>query len=216
VYWPKVHEHGCANGQVESGSGADVPAAGIREGGSTHPIKARSNVMRTPQPHTALENPPSQRTLEDLRMPVQAKLAAAWTSFMFLYIYVDYLHLYKPGIIDEILAGVVFEFDISQTFVVIALMLVGIPSLMILLSTTLPARANRTLNLVVASLYIPVSAFNVVGGSWMYFYGLGVVLEVILLAFILRSAWTWPRRTASPATLAASLDSEPLRTPQQA
>ena len=152
--------------------------------------------MRTPQSHTALQNPPSQSTLEDLRMPVQAKLAAAWASIMFFYIYVDYLHLYKPGIIDEILAGVVFEFDISQTFVVIALMLVGIPSLMILLSTTLPARANRTLNLVVASLYIPVSAFNVAGGSWMYFYGLGVVLEVIVLAVILRSAWTWPRTTS--------------------
>jgi len=172
--------------------------------------------MRTPQSHTALENPPSQSTLEDLRMPVQAKLAAAWTSFMFLYIYVDYLHLYKPGVIDDILAGVVFKFDISQTFVVISLTLVAIPILMILLSTTLPARANRTLNLVVASLYIPVSAFNVLGGSWILFYGLGVVIEVILLAYILRSAWTWPRRTASPATLAARLDSEPLRTPQQA
>jgi hypothetical protein len=130
---------------------------------------------------------------QEAQLPVQAKLAAAWTSFMFFYIYVDYLHLYKPGIVDEILAGVVFEFDISQTFVVIALMLVGIPSLMILLSMTLPARVNRTLNLVVASLYIPVSAFNVLGGSWMLFYGLGVVLEVILLAFILRSAWTWPK-----------------------
>ena len=172
--------------------------------------------MRTPQSHTALENPPSQSMLEDLRMPVQAKLAAAWTSFMFLYIYVDYLHLYKPGVIDDILAGVVFKFDISQTFVVISLTLVAIPILMILLSTTLPARANRTLNLVVASLYIPVSAFNVLGGSWILFYGLGVVIEVILLAYILRSAWTWPRRTASPATLAASLDSEPLRAPQQA
>ena len=172
--------------------------------------------MRTPQSHTALENPPSQSTLEDLRMPLQAKLAAAWTSFMFLYIYVDYLHLYKPGVIHDILAGVVFKFDISQTFVVISLTLVAIPILMILLSTTLPARANRTLNLVVASLYIPVSAFNVLGGSWILFYGLGVVIEVILLAYILRSAWTWPRRTAPPATLAASLDSEPLRAPQQA
>ena len=172
--------------------------------------------MRTPQSHTALENPPSHSMLEDLRMPLQAKLAAAWTSFMFLYIYVDYLHLYKPGVIDDILAGVVFKFDISQTFVVISLTLVAIPILMILLSTTLPARANRTLNLVVASLYIPVSAFNVLGGSWILFYGLGVVIEVILLAYILRSAWTWPRRTASPATLATSLDNEPLRTPQQA
>src|SRR5215217_2082288 len=141
-------------------------------------------------------------TLEDQRIPVRAKLAAAWTSYMFFSIYVDYLHLYKPGAIDDILAGVVFEFDISQTFVVISLMLVGIPTLMILLSATLPARANRTLNLVVASLYIPVSAFNVLGGEWLYFYGLGVVLEVILLAFILRSAWTWPRRTAPSATMA--------------
>ena len=172
--------------------------------------------MRTPQSHIARENPQSQRTLDDLRMPVQAKLAAAWTSFMFLYIYVDYFHLYQPGQIDDIRSGVIFKFDISQTFVVISLTLVAIPILMILLSTTLPARANRTLNLVVASLYIPISAFNVLGGSWILFYGLGVVIEVILLAYILRSAWTWPRRTAPPATLAASLDSEPLRAPQQA
>src|SRR5215211_4842835 len=128
----------------------------------------------------------STTALHDPPVPVRAKLAAAWTSVMFFYIYVDYLHLYKPGTIDDILAGVVFEFDISQTFVVISLMLVGIPILMILLSMTLPARANRTLNLVVASLYIPVSAFNV----------LGVVIEVILLAYILRSAWTWPRTTS--------------------
>ena len=136
--------------------------------------------------------------LEDRQIPVQAKLAAAWTSFMFLYIYVDYLHLYKPGVIDDILAGVVWEFNISQTFVTVALTSVAIPILMVMLSMTLPARANRTINLVVASLYVPYSMFNLVGGSWMYFYGLGVVLEVIVLAVILRFAWTWPR-TSSPS-----------------
>ncbi|MFH9725921.1 DUF6326 family protein [Streptomyces sp. NPDC017254] len=163
--------------------------------------------MRTPQSHTA-ENPPSQSTLEDLRMPVRAKLAAAWTSFMFLYIYVDYLALYKPGFVDDIQAGIVHEFDTGPTFVAIALTLMAIPILMILLSATLPARVNRTLNLVVATLYIPVSMFNAVGESWTYsyFYGLSIGLEVLLLAFILRSAWTWPRRVASPATPAASLD----------
>lgn len=195
--WPKVHELGGANGQVESGSAADVPAAGIREGGSTYPIKSGSIVMSTPQSRTALEKSPSQSALEDLRLPVQAKLAAAWTSFMFFYIYVDYLHLYKPGIVEDILDGVVFEFDANQTFVVSALTLVGIPALMIMLSMTLPARANRTLNLVVATLYIPVSAFNVIGESWTYFYGLGAAVELILLAFILRSAWTWPRSSGS-------------------
>ncbi len=134
--------------------------------------------------------------LHDPPAPVRAKLAAAWTSFMFFYIYVDYLHLYKPGAVDDILAGVVFEFDISQTFVVTSLMIVGIPALMIVLSMALPARTTRLLNLVVASLCIPIAAFNVVGESWWYFYGLGAAVEVILLAYILRSAWTWPR-TAS-------------------
>ena len=175
--------------------------------------------MRTPRSHTALENPPSQSTPEHLRMPVQAKLAAAWTSFMFLYAYVDIIAFYKPGVIDDILAGKVFVFDVSQTLLTTFLALMAIPIFMVVLSMTLPARANRITNLIVASVQVPFAAFNAVGQvgePWMYFYVLGVALEVIVLAFILRSAWTWPRRTASPATLAASLDSEPLRTPQQA
>jgi hypothetical protein len=151
--------------------------------------------MRTPRSHTALENPPSQSTLENLRMPVQAKLAAAWTSLMFLYIYVDYFHLYKPGAIDQIRGGVVWELDISQTLLTAFLTLIAIPSLMVFLSMTLPARANRLMNLIVAPIYIPVSIFNALGESWTYFYGLSIGLEVILLALIVRYAWTWPRRT---------------------
>ncbi|TVR92178.1 MAG: hypothetical protein EA416_07915 [Trueperaceae bacterium] len=141
---------------------------------------------------------PSTPILMSDPISVRTKLAAAWASFMFLYIYVDYLALYKPGVVDDILAGIVFEFDISQTFVVSALTLMAIPILMILLSTTLPARVNRTVNLVVATLYVPVSMFNAVGESWTSFYGLSIGLEVLLLAFILRSAWTWPR-TPSPS-----------------
>lgn len=38
--------------------------------------------------------------------------------------------------------------------------------------------------------------FNVLGGSWTYYYLLGVVPEVIVLAVILRLAWTWPRTPA--------------------
>jgi hypothetical protein len=148
-------------------------------------------------------NTETTTTLHDPPVPVRARLAAAWTSFMFLYIYVDYLHLYTPGVVDDIRAGIVFEFDISQTFVVIGLTSVAIPILMIILSTTLPARVNRATNLVVASLYVPYSLFNVVGESWTAFYGLGVALEVLLLAFILRSARTWPRTSSSMPAVAA-------------
>ena len=155
--------------------------------------------MRTPQSHTALENPPSQSTLENLRLPVQAKLAAAWTSFMFLYIYVDHLGLYKPGHVDGILNGLIWKFDVSATLLTIILVSVSIPALMVVLSMTLPARANRATNLVVATLYIPFSVFNAAGATWEWaaFYGLSIGIEVLLLAFILRSAWTWPRAARS-------------------
>ncbi|MBC8090570.1 MAG: hypothetical protein H7Y15_01195 [Pseudonocardia sp.] len=145
-------------------------------------------------------------TLQDPGIPVQAKLAAAWTSFMFFYIYVDYFHLYKPGAIDQIRGGVIFEFDISGTLLTIFLALIGIPALMAMLSMTLPARVNRATNLVVASLYIPVTVFNAAGASWDWasFYGLSIGIEVLILAFILRSAWTWPRTHSDAADVATA------------
>lgn len=151
--------------------------------------------MRTPQ-HTALE---------DRSIPVKAKLAAAWTSFMFLYVYVDILAFYKPGVVDDILVGVVWEFDITQTWAITALTLLAMPILMIVASMTLPARANRITNLIVASVQVLFAAFNAageLGQSWMYFYFLGVALELIVLALILRYAWTWPRTapSAPPST----------------
>ncbi|MEV4894168.1 DUF6326 family protein [Nonomuraea sp. NPDC055795] len=148
--------------------------------------------VRTKTPNL-LDNPP---------VPVQVKLAAAWTSFMFLYIYVDYFHLYKPGTVDNIRAGVVFEFDISSTLLTVMLASVAIPAVMVMLSMTLPARVNRATNLVVASLYIPYSVFNAVGESWDWalFYGLSIGIEVLLLVFVLRSAWTWSRTPAGPQT----------------
>ncbi len=162
--------------------------------------------MRTRQPTS---------TLEDQRIPVQAKLAAAWTSLMFFYIYIDYFHLYKPGSIDQIRSGEIFVFDISGPLLTIFVVVIGIPALMVMLSMTLPARVNRATNLVVASLYIPVTVFNAASTTWEWasFYALSIGIEVLLLAFILRSAWTWPR-TAPSATMPTSRDAD--RAQQQA
>jgi hypothetical protein len=152
--------------------------------------------MRTPQSHTARENPRSHSALENRRMPVQAKLAAAWTSLMFFIIYIDYFHLYQPGEIDDIRSGVIFEFDISGTLMSIFFVIIAIPTLMIMLSMTLPARVNRVTNLVVASLYSPLLIFNFVGApsDYAFYYALTIGVEVLIVAFILRSAWTWPRQ----------------------
>jgi hypothetical protein len=138
--------------------------------------------------------------LEDTRVPVQVRIAGLWASVMFLYIYVDLLSLYQPGVIEGILDGRVWELDITQTWAVGALALMAVPILMVILSLTLPARANRTTNLVVATLYIAVSVGNAVGETWAYFVTFSVALEVAALALILRSAWTWPRTSSATAT----------------
>lgn len=133
-----------------------------------------------------------QHLLEDIQVNVKLKLAALWASFMFLYIYVDYFAIYMPGKVDDILIGVVFKFDITQGFLLAALASVTIPALMIFLSVALPAKVNRWINIIIASVYIPYSLFNLAGEAWVHMV-FGAVIEVVLLCLIIRYAWKWPR-----------------------
>jgi Family of unknown function (DUF6326) len=130
--------------------------------------------------------------LEDRQVPVQAKLAAAWTSLMFLIIYLDYFHLYMPGSIEDLLAGKVFIFDITQGFLVAGLAVVTIPALMIFLSSALPAKVNRWTNIIVSVVNIPALLFNLAGTAWLHMI-FGAVVEVVLLLLIIGYAWKWPK-----------------------
>ena len=130
--------------------------------------------------------------LDDASVHVKLKLAGLWASIMFMYVYVDVIGFFKPGFIENILAGFMWEFEITQTLLVGALALVTIPSLMVFLSLALPARANRWTNIVVAALYVPVSMVNVIGEAWVFYFWFAVIVEVALLALAIRYAWTWP------------------------
>lgn len=134
----------------------------------------------------------SQTALEDIKVSLKLKLATLWASFMFLYIYVDYFHLYMPGSIKDILAGKVFVFDISYVFLLIAMIFVTIPTLMIFLSVALPAKVNRWTNIIVATVFIPYMLFNLAGEAWVHMY-FAAAVEVVLLCLIIRYAWKWPR-----------------------
>lgn len=136
-----------------------------------------------------------QRALEDIKVNVKLKLAALWASFMFLYIYVDYFHLYMPGSIKEILAGKMYVFDITQVALLVGLVSVAIPALMIFLSVALTAKVNRWTNIIVAAVYIPYTLFNLAGEAWMHMV-FGAVVEVVLLLLIISYAWKWPKQEA--------------------
>lgn len=133
-----------------------------------------------------------QYDLKDIKVSLKLKLAALWASFMFLYIYVDYFHLYMPGALEDMLADKVFVFEVTQTFLLAALVSVTIPGLMIFLSVALPAKVNRWANIIIAAVYIPYTLFNLAGEAWMHMV-FGAVVEVFLLCLIILHAWKWPR-----------------------
>lgn len=134
----------------------------------------------------------TQNAPEDIKVSLNLKLATLWASFMFLYIYVDYFHLYMPGQIPDLLKGRVFEFEITQGFLLAALVSMTIPALMIFLSVALPAKVNRLANIIIAGVYIPFTLFNLAGETWMHMV-FGAIVEVFLLCLIIRYAWKWPR-----------------------
>src|SRR3981081_2781216 len=136
-----------------------------------------------------------QNVLEDIRVNMNMKLAALWASFMFLYIYVDYFHLFMPGSIDGILAGKVSVLSITQVFLLAVLASVTIPALMIFLPVALSAKVNRWTNIIVAAVYIPYTLVNLAGGAWMHMV-FGAVVEVVLLLLIIRYAWKLGSRLA--------------------
>ena len=133
--------------------------------------------------------------LEDAKINVKVKLSVLWIASMFLYIYVDYFGLFRPGFIENVMAGEVAGFQISQVFLLQAMILMTIPILMIFLSLTLKAKANRWTNIIVGIFKVVILAVFVIGESWS-FYIFGTIVEVVLLSLILWYAWTWPKQEA--------------------
>lgn len=133
-----------------------------------------------------------QSELQKMKVSTQLKLASLWTSLMFLYIYVDYFHLYMPGKLADIQNGRVYVFDITPGFLSIALVSLTISALMIFLSVVLPAAINRKLNMIIAVTYIPYTLYNLAGEAWIHMI-FGAVVEVVLLGLIIWYAWKWPR-----------------------
>jgi Family of unknown function (DUF6326) len=123
------------------------------------------------------------------------KLATLWTSFMFLYIYVDYFHLYMPNALKDMLSGKLFVFKVTQVALLAGLVSVIIPALMIAVSIVLRSKVNRWTNIIVAVIYIPFTLFNLVGVAWLHMI-FGAVVEVILLLQIISYAWKWTEQAA--------------------
>jgi len=130
--------------------------------------------------------------LEGLRIPTQVKLAGLWVTVMFMYVYVDIIGFFRPGLIEDILLGKVWVFDITQTWMLMSVMMMTVPALMVFLSLALPAKANRYTNIGVGAVYIFI-ALGLAAGENQAYYIFGSVVEAVLLSLIVWIAWKWPR-----------------------
>ncbi len=96
---------------------------------------------------------------------------------------------------EHIIAGNMGPFQTTQVALLNAMILMMIPSVMVFLSLTLKAKANRWTNIIVGILYIVVVIGNVIGESWA-FYIFGSIVELVLTALIVWYAWQWPKQEA--------------------
>jgi hypothetical protein len=128
--------------------------------------------------------------LEEIRMSVQLKMSASWTSVMFCYIYADYFGLYVPGALHGMLQGKMGPLGPTTQGVLLGTsVMMAIPSLMIFLSVALRPNLNRRLNIIFGVIYTVIILITMWDWAFYIFFG---IVEVVLTGLIVWYAWNWP------------------------
>jgi len=130
--------------------------------------------------------------LENSKVNIKVKLAALWASVTFCYIYGDYFELYTPDKINSLLTG--DNILDSPSKLLLASIVLAIPSLMVAGSIILKPKINRILNIVFGSLFsmmMLLIAFNSLT-AWYSFYVCLAIIESLLTLSIVWFAYKWP------------------------
>jgi hypothetical protein len=133
--------------------------------------------------------------MEDYKINIKIKLSALWTSLMFCYIYGDYFELYVPNKVKGLIDG---NNMLDSPFkLLLATLLMVVPSLMIFLSLILLPRINRLLNLILGTLFTAIMVLIGLTSltSWLTFYAFLAAIESVITLTIIFQAWNWPKTT---------------------
>ena len=131
--------------------------------------------------------------MEDVRI----KLSALWTALMLTYLLGDVLRIFS----GDFIAGEIGEMgemggmQITQEMYLGLAILMVIPVVMVFLSLTLPHKANRWANIILAIFFF---GFNLVGLPTypsvydQFLIVVGLVFNVLTVWY----AWKWPKQEA--------------------
>ncbi len=134
--------------------------------------------------------------LENQKVNIKIKLAALWASATFCYLYGDYFELYTPDKVNSLITGEnVLD---SPTKLLIASIILVIPSVMVAASIILKPKINRILNIIFGTLFTLMMVFIGINSmtEWYSFYVFLAFSESIITALIVWYAWKWPKEKA--------------------
>ena len=118
-------------------------------------------------------------------------LSALWVARMLTGFVGDVLKFYEPGMAAQILAGEVDGMALTEGFLLAAAIIFVIPVFMAYLSLTLPQKANRWTNIIVAVLFFGLNLFGELPTYDYAYRTFLVVVEMVFLALIVWYAWKW-------------------------
>ena len=132
--------------------------------------------------------------LENPKVNIKIKLAALWASATFCYLYGDYFELYTPDKVNSLITGE--NILNSPTKLLIATLIMAIPSIMVAASIILKPKTNRILNILFGTLFTLMMIFIGVNSitEWYSFYAFLAFLESIITFSIIWHAWKWPKK----------------------
>jgi len=113
---------------------------------------------------------------------IKIRLSALWVALMFSYQLADVLRLYSG---DYIAGGEIFGTQATQIMWLAASIYMVIPVVMIILSQTLPYKANRWANIILATLFFGVNLFVLFGYASAY----DIFLNIVGLVFNVLTVW---------------------------
>jgi hypothetical protein len=154
-------------------------------------------------------NKKTARILEDVKINVKIKLSALWVALMLFYIYADILGFYTPGIIEKVVSGEIGGIQITEGFLLVMAIWMAIPSVMVFLSLTLKADANRWINIIVSIVSIVVLGATFLVGEFSARYTFQAIVESVLIALIAWHAWKWPEQERVEVTPSRSTGNLP-------
>ncbi len=132
--------------------------------------------------------------LENPKVNIKIKIAALWASATFCYLYGDYFELYTPDKVNSLITGEnVLD---SPTKLLIASIILAIPSVMVAASIILKPKINRILNILFGTLFTLMQVFVGINSTteWYSFYVFLAFSESFITFLIVWYAWKWPKK----------------------